>query len=171
MKSENTNQLIKKICLTGIFMAINVVLSSSIFSIPVPGGHFYVNDIIICLAGLLLNPYFAFCAGGIGAFLGDLFFYPTPMFVTLITRSVQVVAISIISRYTFKKKPIIGGILAVIVGAVIMIAGYTYGRAFIYGRPEYAIAKLPYQILQAAVGCIIAPVLTYNKSVQKVIGK
>ena len=168
---NNQMKLTKNICITGIFMAINIVLSSSIFSIPVPGGHFYANDIIICLSGLLLNPFYAFCAGGIGSFLGDLFFYPTPMFVTLVTRSIQVVTISLISKYVFKNKPALSSIIAVIAGAIIMIAGYTLGRAFVYSNIETAILKLPYQILQAAVGCIIAPILANNKSVKKIINR
>ena len=38
------------LCVTALFMAINIVMSMSIFSIPVPGGHLYLNDIIICVA-------------------------------------------------------------------------------------------------------------------------
>ena len=169
MENGKRQQLTKNICVTGVFMAINIVLSSSIFSIPVPGGHLYVNDIIICLSGLLLNPFYAFCAGGIGAFLGDLFFYPTPMFVTLATRSIQVITISLISHHTLRKRPVIAGILAVIAGAVIMIGGYTIGRAFVYANMETAILKLPYQILQAAVSCAISPLLAYNNQVKKVL--
>lgn len=169
MEQKDIRQITKNICITGIFMAINIVLSSSIFCVPVPGGHLYVNDIIICLSGLLLNPFYAFCAGGIGAFLGDLFFYPTPMFVTLVTRGVQVVVISLISHYLLKKKPLTSGIVAVAVGAVIMVCGYTVGRAFVYANIETALLKLPYQILQALTGCVIAPILAYNKQVRKII--
>ena len=68
------------ICSTALFMALNVALSS--FGVPVPGGHLYLNDIIICTAAILLDPIAAFAVGGIGAFLGDLFFYPTPNFQT-----------------------------------------------------------------------------------------
>ena len=64
------------LCITAMFMALNIVMSS--FSIPVPGGHLYMNDIVICTAAILLNPFAAFMVGGVGAFLGDLFFYPTP---------------------------------------------------------------------------------------------
>ena len=68
---------------TALFTAMNVAMSS--FGIPVPGGHFYLNDVVICIAAILLDPLSAFVVGGIGAFLGDLFFYPTPMFVSLVT--------------------------------------------------------------------------------------
>ena len=91
------------------------------------------------------------------------------MFVTLVTRSVQVITISIISQHTIKKKPITAGIVALVIGAVIMVFGYTIGRAYIYSTVEYAILKLPYQILQAAVGCVIAPIIAYNKQFKKIL--
>ena len=42
----------------------------------------------------------------------------------------------------------------VTLGALIMVIGYTLGRAFIYSTPEYAILKLPFQFLQAGVGAV-----------------
>ena len=60
---------------TALLMAMNVALSS--FGVPVPGGHLYLNDIVICLAAILLNPFEAFIVGGVGAFLGD-FLPPLP---------------------------------------------------------------------------------------------
>ena len=45
---------------TAMLTAANIVLSMSIFSIPVPGGHFYLNDVIIDTAALLLDPLAAF---------------------------------------------------------------------------------------------------------------
>ena len=57
-----------KLCIAAILMALNIVMSS--FSIPVPGGHFYLNDIVICTSAILLDPFYAFMVGGGGAFLG-----------------------------------------------------------------------------------------------------
>ena len=68
-----------KLCIAAILMALNIVMSS--FSMPVPGGHFYLNDIVICASAILLAPFYAFMVGGVGAFLGDLFFYHVAMFV------------------------------------------------------------------------------------------
>ena len=150
------------ICVTALFMSFNIILSMSVFSIPVPGGHLYMNDVIICLAAIILNPFAAFLVGGVGAFLGDLFFYPTPMFVSLVTHGIQAVVISIFSHYVMKKHPIISSGIGVAIGAIIMIVGYSLGRAFIYSTPEYAILKLPYQILQAVVGAIMGMVLCWK---------
>ena len=149
-------------CVTAMLTAVNVVLSMSIFSVPVPGGHLYLNDIIIDTAALLLDPLGAFVVGGIGAFLGDFFFYPAPMFVSLVTHGLQAVVISLLSAHLFggAKKRASGGV-AVVVGALIMVLGYTVGRAFVYSTPEYALLKLPFQFLQAGVGAAAAWLLCY----------
>lgn len=100
---------VKNLTLTAMFMALNIVMSS--FGVPVPGGHFYLNDVIICTASILLDPFSAFIVGGLGA--------------------------------------------------IIMVVGYSLGRAFIYSTPEYAILKLPYQILQAAIGAVVSVILCF----------
>ena len=64
MKSKQ----IKVMAVTAILMAFNIVLSS--FGVPVPGGHMYLNDVIICTAAILLNPFGAFMVGGVGAVVG-----------------------------------------------------------------------------------------------------
>lgn len=162
------NVPLRIITVTAVFTAMNVVMSS--FSIPVPGGHLYLNDVVIAIASLLLGPFPAFVVGGVGAFLGDLFFYPTPMFVSLVTHGLQAVAISLISHKMKKGSLLFGSdedpilwrsIIGVLVGAIIMVVGYTIGRAYIYGSPEQAVLKLPYQILQASVGAILGIVFVF----------
>lgn len=153
------------ICTTATFMAINVALSS--FGIPVPGGHLYLNDVIICLAAIILDPLAAFIVGGVGAFLGDFFFYPAPMFVSLVTHGLQAVVISVFSHYVMKDHPVVASGIGVAVGAVIMVVGYSLGRAFIYSTPQYAVIKLPYQILQAAVGAVFGMILCWKCKLNK----
>lgn len=154
-----------KLTTTALLMAMNIVLSS--FSIPVPGGHLYLNDIVICLAAILLNPLEAFIVGGVGAFLGDLLFYPAPMFVSLVTHGLQAIVISILSHKGLKGHPRLASGIGVTIGAVIMILGYSLGRAFIYSTPEYALLKLPFQILQAGVGAILGMLLCWKFGIHK----
>lgn len=146
------------LCVSAIFMSINIVLSS--FGVPVPGGHFYLNDIIICTAALMFDPVSAFLIGGVGAFLGDVFFYPAPMFVSLVTHGLQAVIIALISRNYKNKGRLVTDCLAVFFGGVVMVIGYTLGRAYIYATPAYALVKLPYEILQALVGAVVGIILT-----------
>lgn len=157
---------VKNITFTAMFLALNVALSS--FGVPVPGGHFYLNDVVICTAAILLNPFYAFVVGGIGSFLGDFFFYPTPMFVSLATHGLQAIVISLFVHRLFVRKERTGAIIGVSIGAVIMVVGYSLGRAFIYSTPEYALLKLPYQILQAVIGAIAGVILCYPAGLKKV---
>ena len=157
------------LCTTAMFMALNVAMSS--FGVPVPGGHLYMNDIIICTASIILDPFAAFMVGGVGAFLGDLFFYPLPMFVSLVTHGLQAVVISVFSHYVMKDHPVLASGIGVAVGAVIMVVGYSLGRAFIYSTPEYALLKLPYQILQAAVGAVVGMILCWKCGIKDLYHK
>lgn len=156
---STTGNKTKALTLTAVLMAMNIALSS--FGMPVPGGHLYLNDIVICTAALILNPMEAFLVGGVGAFLGDLFFYPTPMFVSLVTHGLQAAVISYLVHRNGTGS-VKTSATAVLIGAVIMVTGYSLGRAFIYSTPEYAVLKLPYQILQAAVGAVSAVLLVHR---------
>ena len=150
------NISVKRFTLIAMLLAMTIVLSS--FSIPVPGGHLYFNDLVIVTAALMLNPVEAFLVGGLGSFLGDLFFYPTPMFVSLVTHGLQAIVISLL--ISKKEHPTLKDyVVAVTVGAIIMVVGYTIGRAFIYANPQTAMLKLPFQIVQASFGAIMAVIL------------
>ena len=149
-----------RITITAIFMAMNIALSS--FGIPVPGGHLYLCDVIICLAAILLGPLEAFAVGGIGSFLGDLLFYPLPMFVSLVTHGLQAVVISLIAHRTFREHPKLASGIGVSVGAVIMIVGYTLGKGLIYSTWEYAFIKLPYEIAQGVIGAVLSMLLCWS---------
>ena len=126
-----------------------------------------MNDIVICTAAILLDPLGAFAVGGIGAFLRDMFFYPAPMFVSLVTHGLQAAVISLCA-HGLPQKRFSGAVLGVTLGAIIMVVGYSLGRAFLYSTPEYAILKLPFQILQATVGAVCGIVICFPCSIAKI---
>lgn len=149
-----------QITMSAVFMAMIVALSS--FGVPVPGGHLYFCDIAICLAAILLKPTQAFIVGGFGSFLGDLLFYPLPMFVSLATHGLQAFVISLIAHHTFKNRPVLASGIGVTIGAIIMVIGYTLGKTYVYATFEYAMMKLPYEIAQGAIGAIVGMVLCWK---------
>lgn len=149
-----------RITTTAFFMALNIVMSS--FGIPVPGGHLYLCDVVICLAAILLNPFEAFVVGGIGSFLGDLIFYPLPMFVSLVTHGLQAVVISLFAHKVLKNRPVLASGIGVAIGVVIMVTGYTFGKIFLYSTVEYAILKLPYEIAQGVIGAVFGMLLCWK---------
>ena len=154
---------------TGVLMAMNILLSS--FGIPVPGGHLYLCDAVICLSAILLDPFEAFVVGGVGSFLGDLLFYPLPMFVSLVTHGLQAAVISLISHRTLKGHPKTASGIGVTVGAIIMVTGYTLGKIYVYSTPEYAILKLPYEITQGALGAVLGMILCWKCGIHALFEK
>ena len=152
----------KDITITALFMALNIIMSTSIMSVPVPGGHMYLNDMVIVTAAILLDPFLAFLVGGVGAFIGDMLFYPAPMFVSLAVHGLQAVVISLFVHKFLKEKPFVASLMGTFAGWVITFSGYSLGRAYVYGTPAYAVAKLPFQILQTAVGTAVALFLCWG---------
>lgn len=150
MKKKHNS--VKTLTVTALFLAMNIIMSMSVFSIPVPGGHMYLNDLVIVTAAILLGPFNAFIVGGVGAFIGDFLFYPAPMFVSLVTHGLQALVISLCTRYLLRSKKTAASIIGAALGLVITVVGYTLGRAYIYSTPAYALLKLPFQILQTLVG-------------------
>ena len=165
MKKSNAKIPTLRLTTAAVFMAMTIALSS--FGIPVPGGHLYLCDVAICLGAILLNPLEAFIVGGVGSFLGDMLFYPAPMFVSLATHGLQAVVISLISHKTLKNRPQLASGIGVTVGAVIMVIGYTLGKTFVYSTFEYAMIKLPYEIAQGAIGAILGMVLCWKCGIHK----
>ena len=162
---KENDRLTRRLAIAAVFMAMNIVLSS--FGIPVPGGHLYLCDIPICLAAILLDPFSAFVVGGVGSFIGDMLFYPAPMFVSLVTHGIQGIVISLISHRLLKSRPKLASGVAVSVGVVILVVGYTLGRAYVYSTPEYALIKLPFEFLQGIVGAVVGMILCWRCGIRK----
>lgn len=151
---------VRKITFTAVLMAMTTALCA--FYVPLGFTHLYLVDIAVCAAGILLTPFFAVIAGGVGAFLGDVFFYPQAMIVTLLVRTVQVVIISVFSHYIMKNKPFLSSLIGCVIGVIVMAFGYSYFAALFYSAIEAALAKLPLEALQAAVGVVVALPLCYK---------
>ena len=162
---KKADKATRRIAIAAVFMAMNIVLSS--FSIPVPGGHLYLCDIPICMAAILLDPFSAFVVGGIGSFLGDMLFYPAPMFVSLVTHGIQGIVISLIAHRMLKSRPKLASGVGVSIGVLILVAGYTLGRAYVYSTPEYAVIKLPFEFLQGIVGAVVGMILCWRCGIRK----
>ena len=70
-----------------------------------------------------------------------------------------------------KQSPVKGSVIGTVIGWIITFTGYSLGRAFIYSTPAYAIAKLPFQILQTAVGSVLALLLCWKCGIVDIYNK
>ena len=166
MKSQSIP--VRKLTVTAVLLAMNIIMSSSVLSVPVPGGHMYLNDVIIVTAAVLLEPFYACLVGGVGAFIGDMLFYPAPMFVSLAVHGLQALVISLFVHRWMKSRPVPASVIGAALGLVLSVVGYTLGRAYVYSTPAYAVAKFPFQILQTLVGSTLALLLCWKCGVVKI---
>ena len=75
--------------------------------------------------------------------------------------------ISLIAHRLLKSRPKLASGIAVSVGVVILVAGYTLGRAYVYSTPEYAVIKLPFEFLQGIVGAVVGIILCWRCGIRK----
>ena len=76
--------------------------------------------------------------------------------VTLVTHSLQVLAIALVVGGRFGKLSQSRAALGLLLGAIIDLVGYGLGRAFIYGTPAVAIMKIPFDVIAAIIGLGLA---------------
>ena len=151
---------IRKMVLAALMAALTYV-ATMVVQIPSPmQGYVNLGDCCVLLSGWILGPWWGGAAAGIGSMLTDLlngYAHYAPG--TLVIKALDAIVAALIVK-ALGRKPYayaVGGL----VGEIIMVVGYSLGRAFIYSTPEYAILKLPFQILQAAVGAIVAMLLCF----------
>ncbi|MCW4024680.1 MAG: ECF transporter S component [Candidatus Bathyarchaeota archaeon] len=151
-----------KLTLSALFAALVFVISSQIPPIPIPatGGYFNVGETTIYIAALLFGPFTGALSGGIGAALSDMYlgfgvFAPG----TLIIKGLEG---AIVGSLNIKLKKIIKNstvraVIAVVIGGLEMVLGYFLYEQFILGYPlAAALAEVPINLGQMAVGLIIA---------------
>ena len=71
----------------------------------------------------------------------------------------------------YGKKNLLLTFFGVFLGALIVVVGYSLGRAYIYSTPEYSLIKLPFEILQAGIGAILGAFIWKNRNMGDIIRK
>ncbi len=163
MKSKKAFFTTKWITYTAIMTAL-VVATGFIPAIPTPAGRVYWVDGAALIAAFLLDPLAAFIAGGVGSFLYDVFMSPEMMLPSLLIHGLQGAVVSALLHFVipekFKKWEPLKAVIAALAGAVIVVAGYFIYRAATRGVPV-AVASIPRNIIQEAIGIGIATVICY----------
>ena len=136
----------------GSAFAASVAVATIMISIPVGLGYLNFGEILIYTAAFLFGGVVGGIAGGVGAaaadvILGWAFYAP----ITLVVKGGEGLLVGKFSEKSVKSK-----ILAVGIGAPVMIVGYTLARMYFEGIPAALFQELPIDILQATVGAAIA---------------
>jgi len=149
------------IVLIAIFTALTTV-ATIIFVIPIAAtsGIFNFGDALVMISGMLLGPIGGFVAGGIGSAMGDIalgYFAFAPF--TFLIKGGEGLVVGYVSRYSNNAKTLRSwDLLAVFLGAIIMLIGYYIAEVLFLGiSPEAALFELiVFNSLQVIGGGIVS---------------
>lgn len=162
-KSDNT-----LIFVTTAMMTAMVMIATTFFKIPNAMGYIHLGDGFVLLAAIILPKKYACFAGGVGAGLADIYGgYAVWAPWTLVIKIVMVLIVQLFFDFLTKRasngKHIakIAGIpfaelLAYVLAVLWTVSGYYVAQGFISGNWAAPIADVPGNVLQAAVGSVIA---------------
>lgn len=162
-KSDNT-----LIFVTTAMMTAMVMIATTFFKIPNAMGYIHLGDGFVLLAAIILPKKYACFAGGVGAGLADIYGgYAVWAPWTLVIKIVMVLIVQLFFDFLMKRasngKHIakIAGIpfaefFAYVLAVLWTVSGYYVAQGFISGNWVAPIADVPGNVLQAAVGSVIA---------------
>lgn len=162
-KSDNT-----LIFVTTAMMTAMVMIATTFFKIPNAMGYIHLGDGFVLLAAIILPKKYACFAGGVGAGLADIYGgYAVWAPWTLVIKIVMVLIVQLffdfLTKRASKGKHIakIAGIpfaelFAYVLAVLWTVSGYYIAQGFISGNWIAPVADVPGNVLQAAVGSIIA---------------
>ena len=164
---DNSPRTALKLALAAIFAALVFVVTSQIppISIPATSGYFNLGETIIYITALLFGPLIGSLAGGIGSMLGDVYlgfaqFAPG----TLVIKGLEGVIVGFLNM---KLKKYISNLtlrisISVVIGGLEMVTGYFLYEQLVLGYPfAAALAEVPFNIVQMAVGLAVATPLVH----------
>lgn len=151
MKHTASHKHIKLICISAMFAAL-VFVATFLVKVPLPVGYVHIGDGIVFLASALLPLPYAMVASAVGVGLADLCAgYAIYIPITVIIRILTVFFFS-------RKKPMLSwhNIIALAASIVLCAVGYwAFEAIFVYKSGIAALAGLPFNIAQSALGAII----------------
>ena len=154
-----SNQKIKMLVMTGLFMALGCV-ATMVLRVPSPtGGYMNLGDAGIMLGAFLLGPVYGALAGGVGAAMADLLAgYTAYVPGTLVIKALMGLAAGGLYKALRERR---GGMLVcAAVGEAIMVTGYWLYDAVLLKSFLGSAAGIPSNLVQAAFGLAVSGFLT-----------
>ena len=165
----NQNFTTKDITAASIAAAL-VFVMTFFFKIPAPGGYTHLGDCMIFIAVMLLGTRRGAFAGGIGAALADaLGGYTHYILPTFFIKAIMAVIMGAFTYKVFKGKKW-GWLPGAIVGGAVQVLLYTLIKIPMYDL-EYALIRLPGNIMQTGTGIAIAAALIAVLDKSGVLGR
>ena len=148
----NNRSTTAKICFTALFAAL-ICVATIIIRIPSPlGGYINFGDCILLAGAWFLGAKYGFAAGAVGSALADIFSgYAAYAPATFIIKGVMAVAAALIQK---KSHSGVSKAAGAVIAELVMIGGYLVFEVYILGYGGAALANVPYNAIQGAVGVV-----------------
>lgn len=149
MRDANT----RKLAIAGLLSAI-IVLLTAVVSIPLPGGHGYINlgDAGVLTAAFVLGGGWGAIAGGVASALADMFLgYTIYAPATLVIKA----GCALLAAFLLRKMKPKHAVLAFLPAALLVPVGYFLYETVLYGFAA-AIVNVPLNALQCVIGAFAA---------------
>lgn len=151
MKHTASHKHIKLICISAMIAAL-VFVATFLVKVPLPVGYVHIGDGIVFLASALLPLPYAMVAAAVGVGLADLCAgYAIYIPVTVLIRILTVLCFS-------RKKAMLcwRNVFALAASILICAFGYwAFEAVFMYESGLAALAGVPFNIAQSALGAVI----------------
>jgi uncharacterized membrane protein len=124
---------------------------------PITNGYFNLGDTIVMLGGFVLGPVGGFIVGGVGSALADLIVAPIYAPITLFAKGFEGMAVGFFSSKTLEKTGISRqDKIGVLVGSLLMLAGYFIGEIILFGTVAALMEFFAVNLAQVIAGSIVA---------------
>ena len=162
----NTTEKTDRLVLTGLMTAL-VTVCVMVLPIPIPMTTGYVNlgDGMIFLAVMLVGWKYGAFSAGVGAALADILLGAAAWAPwTLVIKSGMAVLLGLSLKFCGKgegdKAVPLAGIIGMMLSTAFMTGGYYLAEAVMYGNWITPVAGVVWNMIQGAVGTVIACALT-----------
>ena len=161
---------VKRLFHIGIIAAFATLsfVGTTVIRVPVPatGGYFNLGDTFVMTAGLLYGPVVGALTGLIGPAAADAVGFPQFILATAVVKFCEGGAVGLLGARRGNRKP--RPVIALVLGIVILVAGYFVFEALIYpflakAIPFFAVtdfkaavAEIFPNLLQGAISAVIA---------------
>lgn len=149
----------RSVAFSAVFGAAVAVATIAI-PINIGFGYFNLGEVLIYTAAFLFGPVVGALAGGVGAAAADIHLgYMVWAPITFVLKFLEGGVVGLVAGESTRSK-----VVAVLLGAPIMIGGYFLAAVYFQGLPYALYSELPIDLLQAGIGLAIA--LPLSKAVE-----
>ncbi len=143
------NKQIKKLVISALFAALSCIMTM-VIQIPAPTGYVNLGDCAVLLGAWVLGPVWGGAAAGLGTMLADILngwaaYAPA----TFVIKFTMAAVAALILRAMRKRR---GMFLGAVAAELLMAGGYFLYESLVLGVGPAALASVPANLVQGAVG-------------------